>query len=254
MFSSEGSGVESEMLFTTVGVKDSLVERVVANIQQLIVDGQLAPGTRLPPERELAERIGVSRTALREAVRILVARGLLETRHGVGTVVREVGSDQFLEPLNLLLQLRDISIDQLHQVRLILEIGIVKLAAANATEEDLMELRSILDAMGEKLEDIPVFVGLDDDYHRALARATHNPLLEVLAESIGSIMHAVRLKVHQFTLIYAMAIPDHWKILAAVAARDPQAAADAMQRHLDNARRFQEEYLALERVVQPVAD
>jgi GntR family transcriptional repressor for pyruvate dehydrogenase complex len=209
---------------------------------------------KLPPEREFADRIGVSRTVLREAVRILVERGLLETRHGVGTIVREVGSDQFLEPLNLLLQLREISVDQLHQVRLILEIGIVKLAAVNATEEDLMGLRSVLDAMSEKLDDIPAFVALDDDFHRALAQATHNPLLEVLAESIGTIMHAVRLKVHQFTLIYATAIPDHWEILTAVAERDPKAAADAMQRHLDNARRFQEEYLALEKPKAPISD
>ncbi|MBW7884745.1 MAG: FadR family transcriptional regulator [Caldilineaceae bacterium] len=233
-------------LFQSVGASDSLVERVVSTIQRSIVEGQLPPGTRLPPERDFADRIGVSRTALREAVRILVAKGLLETRHGVGTVVRQYGSNQVAEPLSILLQIYDVSIDQLHAVRSIIEVGIVRLAAQFATEDDVMDLRQVTEAMAEKQEEIVAFVDLDGEFHQILARATQNTLLQVLSESIGMIMRDVRLKVHRFESLNATTIPDHWQILDAVARHDADGAATALQRHLDNARRFQEEWIAYE--------
>jgi GntR family transcriptional repressor for pyruvate dehydrogenase complex len=237
----------SDALFRNVGSKDKLVDRVVATIQQLILDGQMEPGMRLPPERDFAERLGVSRTVLREAVRILVTKGLLETRHGVGTVVRQPTTDQFLEPLSLLLRTYDLSIEQLYQVRSILEVGTVRLAAANATAEDLEALHQIVDEMAASTEDIPRFIALDDAYHHTLALAAHNPLLVLLSHTIGSIMHEVREQVHKYSVIYRLALPDHLEILTAVEARDADAAVVAMQKHLDNARRFQEEYVALER-------
>jgi GntR family transcriptional repressor for pyruvate dehydrogenase complex len=236
--------VETESLFRSVGSKDRLVDRVVNNVQQLIVDGQLAPGDRLPPERELAEQIGVSRTVIREAVHILVARGLLESRQGVGTIVRRVTSDQISEPLALMLQTHELSIDQLHQVRTILEVGIVRLAAEFAMAEDIAELREIIALMEAAQDDLPAFVTLDDAFHLALVKTTHNPLLVILGESIGAIMHEVRLKVHQYTIIYRMAVPDHKAIVACIEQHDPGAAAQAMQVHLEHARRFQTEYLA----------
>jgi GntR family transcriptional repressor for pyruvate dehydrogenase complex len=237
--------MEHDDLFQSVGSKAKLVDRVVDNIQGLIIEGQLEPGTRLPPEREFADRMGVSRTVLREAVRILVTKGLLETRHGVGTVVRHVTSDQFLEPLTLLLQTAELSVEQLYQVRSILEVGVVRLAAKRALAEDLAELRTILHRMALGGGDTSAFVALDDSYHNALARATHNPLLVVLCDSIGAIMHEVRVQVHEHTELAQTALPDHLRILAALEAHDADRAAAAMQEHLDNARHFQREYLAL---------
>lgn len=236
--------METDGLFQSVGTKDRLVDRVVNNIQQLIVDGQLAPGTRLPPERDFAERMGVSRTVVREAVRILVARGLLETYHGVGTVVRQMSTEQILEPLNLLLQTSGLTFDHIHQVRSILEVGIVRVAALQATEEDLAALERLVNGMEEHLEDVEICIALDDDFHQALARTTHNPLLMILAQSIGTIMHEVRLHVHSYTVIHGTAIPDHRRILERVRARDPEGAAQTMLVHLEHARRFQMEYLA----------
>lgn len=242
--------MEHDVLFQTVGVKAKLVDQVVARLQSLIIDGQLEPGMRLPPERELADRIGVSRTVLREAVRILVTKGLLETRHGVGTLVRQVNSDQFMEPLNWLMQTSDLSIEQMHQVRLILEVGIVRLAAQKVEPEDLAELQRLLADMELAANDREHFAMLDDAFHSALAHATHNPLLVVLAESIGTIMHEVRTQVHgaavlPVSVLAAAVLPDHRRILAALAAHDAGAAAAAMQAHLGNALRFQQEYLAL---------
>jgi GntR family transcriptional repressor for pyruvate dehydrogenase complex len=239
--------MENDDLFQSVGSKAKLVDRVVENIQTLILDRQLEPGTRLPPERDFADRMGVSRTVLREAVRILVTKGLLETRHGVGTVVRHVSSDQFLGPMNLLLQTNNLSVEQLHEVRSILEVGVVRLAAHHAEAKDLAALRALLEQMNREPVSTAAFVALDDQFHSALAQATHNPLLLVLADSIGAIMHEVRLQVHEFTRIAGAAIPDHIRILEAIEAHDAEAAAAAMQSHLDNALYFQREYLALNR-------
>ncbi len=235
-----------DRLFQSVGSKDKLVDRVVANIQQLILDGVLQPGMRLPPERDFAERLGVSRTVLREAVRILVTKGLLETRHGVGTLVRQVTDDQVLESLSLVLRTYDLSIEQLYQVRSILEVGTVRLAAQHATKEDIDALQRVAADMALCTDDIPRFIALDDQFHQTIARAAHNPLLVLLGTTIGAIMHAVRIKVHKYATVYARAVADHEVILAAVAAHDPDKAAEAMQFHLDHARRFQEEYVALE--------
>jgi GntR family transcriptional repressor for pyruvate dehydrogenase complex len=245
--------MEQDDLFQTIGTKAKLVDRVVDNIQGLILDGQLEPGTRLPPERDFAERMGVSRTVLREAVRILVTKGLLETRHGVGTVVRHVSSDQFLEPLNLLLQTNGLSFEQLHQVRSILEVGVVRLAAHQAGESDLAALQAIGARMQQCAADTEEFVRLDDQYHSTLAQATHNPLLVILSDSIGAIMHAVRTEVHEHTAITHTAVPDHLRILAALQAQNEAAAAAAMQAHLDNALFFQREYLAQDAPSSPSA-
>src|SRR5438067_1079805 len=131
--------------FKVIGHKDGLVDRVVQAIEAHILGGRLAVGTRLPPEREFSEDLGVSRPVVREAVRILTTRGLLETRHGIGTTVRAVSRAEVVKPLALFLRTRgeEISIQHLHQVRSILEVENAALAAAHGTPDDLEDLRRI---------------------------------------------------------------------------------------------------------------
>ncbi len=234
----------TESLFRAVGTKGRLVDRVVNEIQELIVSGRLDPGTKLPPERELAEEIGVSRTVIREAVHILVTKGLLETRQGVGTIVRQVTRDQLVEPLSLLLQTSDggISVEHLHQVRCILEIEIAGLAALQATEEDVEELRRIVTEMEMRLaqDDLEAFAARDADFHQALAKTTRNPLLVVLLDSIRDLMQEVRLLVTRHPGLPQQVMPDHRKILERVIAKDPAGARQAMQEHLERARHIQQ--------------
>jgi GntR family transcriptional repressor for pyruvate dehydrogenase complex len=132
--------MSNENIFHTLGSKERLVDRVVNEIQNLIVDNKLKPGFKLPPERELAEQIGVSRTVVREAVRILGTKGLLETKHGIGTVVRELNGDQISEHLNIMLQTKGIALDNLYHVRQILEVEIARVAATQATEASIQKL------------------------------------------------------------------------------------------------------------------
>jgi GntR family transcriptional repressor for pyruvate dehydrogenase complex len=240
--------MDNEGMFRNVGVQGGLVDRVVNEIQRVIMSGQLEPGMKLLPERELADELGVSRTVIREAVRILVAKGLLETKPGVGTLVRQVTSDQIVEPLSLLLQAQEegISIEHLHQVRHMLEVEIAGLAAMQATEEDIAELQTVLAEM-ESVTDIPEsFAARDADFHRGLAKTTHNPLLIILLDSIRDLMEEVRLLVTRHPDLRKKVMPDHRRILDRVAAKDLDGARQAMEEHLEHARKFQEELLKAE--------
>jgi GntR family transcriptional repressor for pyruvate dehydrogenase complex len=234
----------SDGLFRMIGTKDRLVDRVVNEIQRLIVEGQLEPGMRLPPEREFAEQLGVSRTVIREAVHILVTKGLLETRHGVGTVVRRVTNDQVIASLNILLQAQGISLENLHDVRSILEVEIAGLAAQQATEKDIVVLNDLIARMEAVVNDPEAFVAGDADFHQALARMSHNPLLGVLLDSIRDLMQEVRLLVHRHPHLYQIVMPDHRCLMERVIAKDPEGARQAMREHLEHARQIQEEVLA----------
>jgi len=229
-------------LFPSVGTEGRLVDRVSREIQKLIVEGKLLPGARLPAERELAQQFGVSRTVMREAVHILVARGLLESRRGVGTLVRQVTRAQVAAPLSLLLQVqgRAISIDHLHQVRAILEVAIAELAAAQASEQDIAALRHILVQMEHAQDEPALFNARDADFHQALAHATGNPLLPALLDSIRDLMQEVRQLVAAQPDLSRVVLPDHRRIVERVAAHDPRGAHRAMSEHLERARGIQQ--------------
>ncbi len=235
----------NESLFQTVAPKSRLVDRVADEIQRLIASGQLAPGTRLPPEREFAEQLGVSRPVVREAVHQLIAKGLLESKHGSGTTVREMTRESVVEPLGWLAQTRGATLDDLHQVRSILEGAIVRMAVNQATDGEIAELRRIVEEMKVNKENVEAFVALDADFHQALAETTHNPLLVVLLDSVRDLMQEVRLEVHRHPVVYETIVPDHEEIIAAMAVRDSAAASRAMQGHLDHAHNFQKEFIAL---------
>jgi len=209
-----------------------------------MASGQLAPGLKLPPERQFAETLGVSRTVVREATHILTARGLLESRHGSGTIVRQVNRDALVEPLGWLMQANGATLDDLHGVRSILEIEIVRLAAVQASEADIVRLSDIVAQMEQSQEDVASFVALDGDFHQALSETTHNPLLAVLLDSVRDLMQEIRLQVNRHPAVYNTVVPDHKAIMTAIAARNSEEAVHAMQCHLDHARTFQREFLA----------
>jgi len=231
------------MSFPKIGAKDRLVDRVVDELQSMIVGGQLKPGTKLPPERELADQLGVSRTVTREAVRILDAKGLVETKRGVGTTVRRITKDQVVEPLSILLESQEggIAIEHLHHVRRMLEIEIAGTAALQATEEDLSVLQEALNRLELAQDDPKAYAGADDEFHQTLARTTHNPLLRILLDSIRDLMHEVRLRVQRHPNLIEQTMSDHRQIFDRVIARDPDAARRAMETHLEHARQIQEE-------------
>ncbi len=237
-------------VFRTVGTKERLVDRVVNELEELIVTGELEPETRLPPERDLAEQLGVSRTVLREAVHILVTKGLLETRPGVGTMVRLMTREQVVEPLGLLLRHHsggEISFDQLHQVRSILEIEIAGLAAAQATDEEIAYLRQKVAEMEVVQNDLDLLATHDADFHSTLARMTHNPLLAILVESIRDLLQEYIILVTRYLDPRRENLPLHYKLFERIEARDVAGAREAMRENLDQMRRNTERYSELRR-------
>lgn len=234
----------SKPRFRALGRKDYLVEKVVHAIEGEIMGGRLQVGTKLPAEREFAERLGVSRTVVREAVRILVTKGLLQTRHGIGTTVREVNHEQITKPLTLFLRTsgREISIEHLHQVRSILEVESAGLVAELSTPDDIEDLRRICAEMQAAANDRQQFAVKDTEFHRRLGVATHNPLITLLLDSIHELMTEVRKLVADEQGLFERVMPGHLRILDAVEARDPDRARVAMHDHLSMA-------LAIQRAV-----
>jgi DNA-binding FadR family transcriptional regulator len=232
-------------MFPTVGTKNRLVDRVVEAIQERITQGVLLPGAMLPPERELCDQLGVSRTALREAVRMLASKGLLETRPGVGTIVRQLNSNHVLEPLSILVQTSNggITLDHLHEVRKILEVENARQAAEKATPEDIQRIQALVEQMEAAQEDGAQFTLLDTEYHRLIAEMTHNPLLVLLLDTIRDLMSSVREKVWQYPNFTRVILPDHRHIARLIAAHRSSEAARTMQEHLDHARAIQHSVL-----------
>jgi GntR family transcriptional repressor for pyruvate dehydrogenase complex len=220
--------------FGSVGNKSALVDRVVQSIKEQILSERLAVGTKLPPEREFADSLGVSRTVVREAVAVLAANGLLETRHGVGTTVRAVSREDVVKPLNLFLRTwgQDVSLEHLHQVRSLLEVENAGLAAEQASEEDIQDLRRIVSEMQAATEDPVLFAVRDSDFHRRLAQTTHNPLLTLLLDSIQDLMVEVREMVAMEKGLVERVMPAHIELLECVEMRDAKRAQQTMRAHL----------------------
>ena len=240
--------MSDENLFATIGTKDRLVDRVAREIQTLIVEGRLLPGTKLPPERELAEQMGVSRTVVREAVHILMTKGLLATKPGVGRVVRQMTRDQIVEPFSLLVQLRDGGTDfeDLHQVRSILEVEISGLAALQATPEDIASLKQLMAEMEANVDNTDTFAALDTDFHQVLANMTHNPILVLIVAVIRDLLADYILMVTRRIEPNRQVIPYHRQVVDRVAAKDVQGARQAMQAHLVQIRKNHEEAFRLQ--------
>ncbi|MCG3207590.1 MAG: putative L-lactate dehydrogenase operon regulatory protein [Anaerolineae bacterium] len=234
--------------FKAVGSKERLVDRVVNELEGMIVNGQLEPETKLPPERELAEQLGVSRTALREAVQILVTKGLLGTKPGVGTTVQQMGNEHVVKPLSLLLRTRtggEISFDHMHQVRTMLEVEVAWLAASQATPADIAQLRQIVAKMEAAGDNLVELASLDTDFHRTLVKMTGNPLLLILQDSIRDLLNEYINTVTLYLDPRQDVLPPHYAIVDAIAATNPEHAREAMYLHQQQMRKNHEKYLLL---------
>jgi GntR family transcriptional repressor for pyruvate dehydrogenase complex len=218
-----------------------LADRVAAHMIERVLDGTLQPGTRLPPERALAEQYGVSRTVIREAVRILVSRGLLETRAGSGTYVRDPGPTSVAESMSLLLRLHHgataIPYVMVHEVRVVLETEIAGLAARRALPDDIAALEREIARQREAgaSADYDTAVSSDTAFHVALAIATHNDLFPILLYSISGMMTDMRRLGFKVPGAYDNVLAHHERILSAVRGRDSASAIRAMRAHLGDA-------------------
>ena len=208
---------------------------IVDQVRDLIHKGQLRPGQRLPSERELAERFAVSRVTVRDALRSLETMGLVEIRVGAaGGAFLTAPSAQIVgEGLRNMLMTGNISPEQVAEVRLIIELGIVRLAVARATEEDVVALQEICDRSVEALKRGAYDTALSTEFHVRLARAAHNPAVEMVVGLFrGPLsMHGVRAK-EDPAVSHERSVDEHVRLTAAIAGRDVAVARKIMAAHL----------------------
>jgi GntR family transcriptional repressor for pyruvate dehydrogenase complex len=231
--------------FRKVGRKEGLADVVVRAIQEQIFDGRLVIGSLLPSQEELAERLGVSRPVVREAIRSLVAKGMLDSRQGVGTVVRAVTHEQITAPLSLFLRTcgQEVNLEHLHEVRSILEVGNASLAAEHRSEADVEDLVRIRNEMKAAADNAEVFAELDSEFHIRVSQATQNPLLTLLLGSIQKMMAEVRVLVSRQPDLFDRVMPTHISLLNCIMTQDSAGARAAMREHLQIALEIQKELL-----------
>ncbi|MEV7781371.1 FCD domain-containing protein [Kitasatospora sp. NPDC088351] len=209
-------------------------QRLAGRIHRLIEDGQLAEGDRIPPERELADTWRVSRATVREALRELELRGLVDRRPGRGTIVAGIARPALRD-----WQLGDMDsaarlIHEVMDLRSAVEPPVAARAAVRATDTDLQHLSDLLAEADRALKHglLPRLVQLDSEFHVALAKAAHNPLLTQLLETTNQWVELSRNPAYQSTERLVSSLRAHGRILEAVMGQDSETAAQAMSEHL----------------------
>jgi GntR family transcriptional repressor for pyruvate dehydrogenase complex len=213
---------------------NNLSTRVAIQIEQMIRNGELKIGEKIPAQHVLCERFQVSRTVIREATKYLMAKGLLISQAGNGTYVRRVESSDVANYLGLHISTQHIpaSIDEIFEIRRILEIQIVQFAADRANEKNIIALESNLKELKELLDSPDEFAKKDLDFHILIARATQNPLFEIMLNPlIEPLLEVIRLALNNKGT-GEEGIYFHRQILEQIKSQNKGGAARDMERHL----------------------
>jgi GntR family transcriptional repressor for pyruvate dehydrogenase complex len=216
-----------------------LYTQVAERIEKLIIDGHLKPGDRLPAERELSEQFSVSRTVIREAVKALQEKGLVEIRPGVGTYVHDSMSEIMQRSLARMVMIdQQNGLENLTQVREIFEPEIAAIAAEKATLTDIRAMKTAIATMDATMDDVDAYITADHEFHLALAKATQNQLIVDLIGSIVNLLAEQRRHIFLAGTGGPQRGQQHHKnILHAVIDGDKQAARNLMVLHLQQVRR-----------------
>jgi GntR family transcriptional repressor for pyruvate dehydrogenase complex len=213
-------------------VDNRRVSQTIADrLRTLIRTGQLAVGERLPPERELCESFGVSRVALREALRVLETNGLIQIKVGAGggAVVTAPTAGQIGQGITDLLSMSALSATDVTEARRIIELGIVPIVCERATEEDVADLQALCDAAAEAREKDHYSVDVSFDFHLRIAAATHNPAVVMLLRSFREPILMSLSEAHHTGI---QGVDEHREFVDAISRRDASQATAIMARHL----------------------
>jgi GntR family transcriptional repressor for pyruvate dehydrogenase complex len=214
-----------------------LYEQIVQQIEDSILRGTLKAGDQLPSERELALKFGVSRTAVREAVKALHEKGLVEAYSGRGTFITDGTTEAVRQSINLMMRIDQTEgSENLAEVRQILEPEIAALAATRIQEPQLVLMREAFTVMNEALKDPDAYIEADLDFHLALAEAAENPLILSLLDSIVGLLREQRIRIFFEAGGPQRGQYHHARILAAIERRDAEASRAAMRDHLQQVR------------------
>lgn len=226
-------------LYTAVS-SNRMSEAIVAQIRGLIRNEQLRPGDRLPSERDLGERMGVSRVTIREAMRVLEASGLIEIRVGArgGAIVTSPSSTKIGTGLADLISLSPLTAAEVTEARQIFELGIIPLVVERATDADIAELRQMVSEHQQALKNGEYGMPMSAAFHVRVAACTHNAAIEMLVHSFhGPLLMSLREAQVAAPLMGHRGTNEHRDFVEAVAKRDVERAEEIMSTHLDRTAR-----------------
>jgi GntR family transcriptional repressor for pyruvate dehydrogenase complex len=220
-------------VFQAIDREPRLSDKVTDAILEMIASNRLKPGDALPAERELGIQFGVSRTVIREAVRGLSAKGLLEVKSGSGVRIVAVDAERVSESMRHYVKGSMMDYSLVDEVRRVLEVAAAGLAAERATPDDIAVIDDTIERFENECSDLEASVQIDIEFHRAVAAATHNELFLVLHDSIGQMLVEVRRRnLSRGRPERRLVVKMHRRIRDGIAAHDPQAAQEAMRDHL----------------------
>ena len=218
-------------------VRRKLSDAVFDRLKSLITSGELQAGDAMPSERDLMERFGVGRPAIREAMQQLSNMGLLTISHGERAKVRQPTAKSIFQQLDaaagVMLSSSPTSLEQLKQARRFFELGMVRQAAVKATLAEIAVLRETLELQRANLGDADAFITADMRLHTQIAAITGNPLFEAVSEAMLGWLKRYRTDMLIWTGKENLTLAEHQEIIQCVASGDPDAAERSMIKHLD---------------------
>ncbi|HMS42109.1 MAG TPA: FadR/GntR family transcriptional regulator [Pyrinomonadaceae bacterium] len=233
-----------EDMFTTIETErhGTTSEEVVGQLRDMIHSGDLKPGMRLPPERDLAKKLGVSRPTLRAGIRTLAAVGVLHSNQGAGTFVTDTDESPALDanPLRLMASLHGFTSDEMFEARLAIEMDVAGLAAERATSENLAELSEEVAEMFASLDSPEDYLVHDMRFHQTIAAASGNRILTALMNMVATILFETRSKTVHRALDLKESAEFHRQIYRCIRDRNPEAARQTMREHLQHTKDAQE--------------
>ena len=215
-----------------------LYENAIEQIMDLVKRNELKPGDKLPPERELAEKLSISRGSLREAFRVLESRGLIKSKPGGGRYIREIRKNGHNNTENIILSLEKSSILELLEAREMFEVKIAEIAAQKATPEDIELIEEALSKMNEEEElKYGKETESDTEFHLAIASASHNFVFVNIIKLHLDLLKETRGKTWQIPGRREEQQGEHWAIFQAIKEHNSKKASEAMLRHLRSIRK-----------------
>jgi GntR family transcriptional repressor for pyruvate dehydrogenase complex len=211
-----------------------LYEEVIDQIKSLIVEGQISPGDKFPPERKLAAKFEISRGVLREAFRVLEARGFVRSKRGGGRYLRDYQNQNIYRSNNNFIELEKAALLDVVEARKLMETQIVKKATQEATETDLEEISDVLFTIEEADEKEYRDSNLDLEFHMAIARATHNFALQDLLEAQMQLLIDLEQRSFLDPESWKALCDEHKRIYNAILNRDKEKAEKVMNFHMQH--------------------
>lgn len=215
----------------------NLSEGIVNQIMESINNGELKPSDKLPPERELSTAFGVSRTVVRDALKTLVGLGVVTIRHGMGAYINEVSEAEDVSRLSALLQISQGTLEELYQVRELIESQAVIWCTQNAGPEDIEDLEKIV-KKGKELDNASEsrLAVLDAEFHLKIVEAGGNKVLKRLMINLLDLLGENRSKVLMIPGRQRLSVLDHEAIFEAIKLHDSDLAQQRMRSHLEAVR------------------